>query len=553
MKLLVITLLSASLLIATVYDGSTVDFDTEIEISTASGGFSPDNPDNLGYAPAPEPLDESTLADINDPTSAYEYTSPLDRAISHEDEGSSVWPEYDWDDDVEVYPGMVGSGQDWDIDLDTGDLYAIFDTDHATADSLICYRSQDGGVTWSFFGLATNSDNEIYNPKIRVVKDGSGTSWVVLMGIWQESGADQLWIRRFTTGGGSATFEKVADDVEFADLDADVSSGAWAYATYVTTGTTDVRIARNNMSGGWVDDQIIRVNNLITPYPAVAAGVGGTVAVTLLDERGAGTPQVRVRRSENYGASFASSFQISNAGCPLADTDIAFSRGSTQVGWVTVTYEFATDDNFGYYYSTDSGLSWTYGTVFSAPDSDDENLGSVRCRKDGTGSITVAFNADPGDSTMFSWTTPSSPQGFSTPERINEFNATGWWPAAAGWNGSYSGILYTNWNTNYRLMFDWWGNTGIEGTSVGLNTIQNAPNPFSATTNISFSLAQSSPVTISVYNLAGQLVSTLADNQSFDEGSHSVQWDGQHLSPGVYFCRLDADGISQTHRMLMVK
>ena len=83
--------------------------------------------------------------------------------------------------------------------------------------------------------------------------------------------------------------------------------------------------------------------------------------------------------------------------------------------------------------------------------------------------------------------------------------------------------------------------------------IQNVPNPFNATTNISFNLANSSPVTISIYNIAGQLVSTLADNQSFNEGSHSVQWDGQSFSPGVYFCHLSADGISQTHRMLMVR
>ena len=556
MKFLVISLLSATMLFATVYDGMTEDFGIETEVRTTGSGFSPDNPNDLGYAPVPEPLDVSTLADINDPTSAYEYFSPLDRALSYEDEGSSVWPDYDWNDDIEVYPGAVGTGQDFDYDEDTNVLYAVFDTDHATLDSLVAYSSTDGGVTWSFFAFATNVDGEISNPKIRVVKDSGGNSWVVIMGLWIESGADQLWIRRFTTAGGSATFEQVAINVQFADLDADVGSGAWAYATYVPSGTTDVRLARNDMGGGgWVNDQVIRVNNQITPYPAVAAGVGGTVAVAMLDERGAGTPQVRVRRSTNYGASFAASAQISSAGSPLADTDIAFSRGTPQAGWVTVTYEFPGDDNFGYYYSTDSGAGWTYGTVFSAPGSTNENLGSIRARKTSDGSVTVAFNADPGDSTMFSWTGPSSPDNFSTPVRINEFNATGYWPAAAGWSANYSAVLYSNWDNNYRLMWDWFGNTGIEGTSVGagMDMIQNAPNPFNATTNISFNLAQSSPVTISIYNVAGQLVSTLADNQSFNEGSHSVQWNGQSFSPGVYFCRLNADGISQTHRMLMVR
>lgn len=145
--------------------------------------------------------------------------------------------------------------------------------------------------------------------------------------------------------------------------------------------------------------------------------------------------------------------------------------------------------------------------------------------------------------------------------RIKDHRATGLWPATAGWNGyAYSGILYSAYMQNYNLMFDWWNNTGIDGapetTAPGM--IQNAPNPFSAITNISFNLTQSSPVTISIYNVAGQLVTTLADQQSFNEGSNSVQWDGLNesgtmVSPGVYFCRLSADGISRTHRMLMVR
>ncbi len=553
MKFLVISLLSVSLLFATVYDGSTEDFGIEIGAPATDGGMSLDNPDNLGYAPLPEVLDVSTLADLNDPSSAYEYFSPVDRALSFEDEGSPARPFVDWSDDVEIYAGRVGEGQDYDIDEDTGDIYAIFDTDHATLDSLVCYRSQDGGATWSYFATCTNTDNEIYNPKIRVVKDASGDAWIVMMGIWQESGDDVLWTGRYTTAGTGLTFEQVATNVEFADMDGDVGSGAWAYVTYVPSGTTDVRLARNSLGGGgWVNDQPIRDNNQITPYPAVAAGAYGTVAVALLDERAVGTPQVRIRRSTDYGASFAGSAQVSNAGSPLADTDIAFSHGSTQTGWITVTYQFASGDTFGYYYSNDSGASWTYGTVFAGA-GDDEYHGSIRARK-ATGALTVSYTAGPAGDVMFTWTTAADPQGFTTPAAINEFVCTGFWPSAAGWNGSgNSGILYTNWDNNYRLMWDWFGNTGIEGTSVGLSTIHNSPNPFNATTNISFSLAQSSPVSISVYNVAGQQVSTIADNQSFDAGTHSVEWNAQSFSPGVYFCRLNADGISQTHRMLLVK
>lgn len=162
---------------------------------------------------------------------------------------------------------------------------------------------------------------------------------------------------------------------------------------------------------------------------------------------------------------------------------------------------------------------------------------------------------------MFSWASITNPTSFTTPEKINEFIGTSLWPSCAGWKESnYSAILYTTYaGGSYNLMYDWFNHyVGIEGASTGLDMIRNAPNPFNAVTNISFNLAQSSPVTISIYDIAGQIVTTLADNQNFEQGSHSVQWDGQSfsgtmVSPGVYFCRLNADGISQTHRMLMVR
>ncbi len=557
MKCIVISLLSVSLLFATTYEGTTEDLGIEIEARSTISSELLDNPDGAQYCATPEALDPATLSDPNDPSSAFEYFSPVERAISARDEGPVTRPECDWNNDILVYPGRVGSGQDFDVDEDTGDIYAIFDTDHATGDSLVAYRSQNGGITWSFFGCATNTNNSISNPKIRVVKDGSGTAWVVMMGIWQETGDDPIWTRRFTTAGGSPTFEQAAPNVEFADMDGGIGSGAYAYITYVPAGTHDVSATRNALGGaGWVSGQALFGNTQVTSYPAVAVGAGGTVAVAFVDDRLTATPQVRIKRSTTYGSSWLPSAQVSNTAADnLLNPDIAFSHGTTQIGWITVTYDFtATNENFGYYHSSNSGSSWTYGTVFAGGGTD-ENLGSIRARKS-SGSLTVAFNSDPGDDVEFTWASASTPTVFTTPEIINDFGATGYWPAAAGWVGGNSAIMYTDWFNNYRLMFDWWGNTGIEGGSTSTvlpDMLRNTPNPFNAITNISFNLSQSSPVTISIYNVAGQLVTTLADNQSFNEGSHSVQWNGTSVSPGVYFCRLSADGVSQTHRMLIVR
>jgi len=64
-------------------------------------------------------------------------------------------------------------------------------------------------------------------------------------------------------------------------------------------------------------------------------------------------------------------------------------------------------------------------------------------------------------------------------------------------------------------------------------------------------------VTLRVYNLAGQLVRTLVDGAK-DAGVHQVTWTGlDHaglaVAAGIYVCRLDTDGLTQAHKMLLLK
>lgn len=71
---------------------------------------------------------------------------------------------------------------------------------------------------------------------------------------------------------------------------------------------------------------------------------------------------------------------------------------------------------------------------------------------------------------------------------------------------------------------------------------QNYPNPFNPSTAISFSLATDSKVTLKVFNILGQEVSTLI-NGNYSAGNHKVNFDGSNLNSGVYMYRLDATGI----------
>jgi hypothetical protein len=98
--------------------------------------------------------------------------------------------------------------------------------------------------------------------------------------------------------------------------------------------------------------------------------------------------------------------------------------------------------------------------------------------------------------------------------------------------------------------------TGTSIDNVGLPThfelAQNYPNPFNPTTNISFTLPQSSEVTLEVFNMQGQRVATLV-NSTMGAGSHTVPFNAENLSSGIYLYRMTAGAFSQTNKMMLVK
>jgi len=80
----------------------------------------------------------------------------------------------------------------------------------------------------------------------------------------------------------------------------------------------------------------------------------------------------------------------------------------------------------------------------------------------------------------------------------------------------------------------------------------NHPNPFNPTTSIPFTLAADSKITLTIYNIAGEKVATLADG-NFHAGSHSLDWDASSHASGVYFYKLTAGNVEQTRKMTLVK
>jgi hypothetical protein len=81
---------------------------------------------------------------------------------------------------------------------------------------------------------------------------------------------------------------------------------------------------------------------------------------------------------------------------------------------------------------------------------------------------------------------------------------------------------------------------------------QNYPNPFNPTTEISFDLPKSSHVELNVFNVLGQNVKTLVD-QNMAAGSHTLTWDASGVASGVYFYRIKAEDFTATKKMMVLK
>ena len=81
---------------------------------------------------------------------------------------------------------------------------------------------------------------------------------------------------------------------------------------------------------------------------------------------------------------------------------------------------------------------------------------------------------------------------------------------------------------------------------------QNYPNPFNPTTQINYSVPKNGFVTLKVYDILGQEVTTLFSGVQH-VGNYVATFDGSKLASGVYFYKLLSENISITKKLLLMK
>ena len=90
-----------------------------------------------------------------------------------------------------------------------------------------------------------------------------------------------------------------------------------------------------------------------------------------------------------------------------------------------------------------------------------------------------------------------------------------------------------------------------------VSSLDNHPNPFNPATSIRFELTREANITLAVFDASGGHVVTLRAGR-LPAGVHQARWNGadargDRVGSGVYFCRLEADGVSLTRKLVLLK
>jgi len=81
---------------------------------------------------------------------------------------------------------------------------------------------------------------------------------------------------------------------------------------------------------------------------------------------------------------------------------------------------------------------------------------------------------------------------------------------------------------------------------------QNYPNPFNPSTSISYSLPKSGYVTLKVFNILGNEVTTLV-NEAKAAGQYNVEFNASNLPSGIYFYKIQSGSFTETKKMILLK
>ena len=234
-------------------------------------------------------------------------------------------------------------------------------------------------------------------------------------------------------------------------------------------------------------------------------------------------------------------------------------------------------------YTTDSGLTWTDQTTNPSNYYSDiafipntligviVGTGGSMLRTDNGGlpvelsSFTASVN---NNNVLLNWTTATeiNNSGFNVERKSakTDWEEIGFVPGfgttteAHSYNYSDAGLHSGTYTYRLKQMdfdgsYEYSSEVNVEVTSpIQFELEQNYPNPFNPSTTIKYSIPQTSNVVIKLFDVLGNEVKTLV-NEEKQEGNYELEFNAAGLTSGVYFYTLQAADYSSTKKMILMK
>jgi len=188
----------------------------------------------------------------------------------------------------------------------------------------------------------------------------------------------------------------------------------------------------------------------------------------------------------------------------------------------------------------------------------------------------IALNCETGQE-VWSYETSSGQFGIVSSPAITDgvvyIAATDWnlYAFGTGLKYTYLDDLFADVGSNELIATSFDGDVAVAADTINFTVTQTgiglepssrlalcaSPNPFHSVASISFELSEPGWTSVTVYDLSGRIVTTLTDTELV-EGQHTILWNGignngQAVSAGIYICRIQSAGISETTGLCLLR
>ena len=254
---------------------------------------------------------------------------------------------------------------------------------------------------------------------------------------------------------------------------------------------------------------------------------------------------IQLLRSNDEGQNWVSHDSLTPIGSNILPTMDASTYGRMAIVYNDWWQQMTNDSRIYICVSSDSGTTWSNPIDLS--DSTINQYPALSMQGD---TIVVGWH---GNSRVLMRRSFDLGQTWQSVEVVDTSGRN----ADVDFDGNTIHVIYHKWfNGSMCLFYTRW-----EPDTVSVHEIQLPemisfltayPNPFNSSTAISYSLAATGRVALSIYNIIGQKVATLFSGMQ-QAGGHKVIWDAAGVPSGVYFARLESDWGSRSIKMVLLR